>query len=286
MTAVLLALLAAFSYGVSDYLSGAASRKVHYGTVALVTQLVMTVATWIVVWFVPGTRGGGALTWGLVAGLGSSFGTFLLYRGLGAGQMNVVAPLSAATAAVVPVAAGLLLGERPSWVVLLGVAVIVPAIWLISSGEKQPGSSGRLVEGAIDGLLAGVAFAVSFIALDRAPAGSGLWPAAYAQLSALVVVAIAVGLVLRRARARGALTTPTAKDLAPAGVAGLLGALAVASFLLATGAGLLVVVSVLTSLYPAVTVLLARVLLAERTAPVQVVGLVLAAVGVVLVAAG
>lgn len=284
MIAVLLALTSALAYGVSDFLSGRASRTVHFARIALITQVVMTAATWCVVGFLPGVPVASAIVWGLIAGLGSSGGTLFLYRGLGAGAMNVVAPLSAATAALVPVAAGLALGERPTWLVLIGVAVLIPAIWLISAGPAQPGSRSRLVDGAVDGLLAGVAFAVSFIALDRAPSGVGLWPAAYAQLSALVVVGLAAWWVLRRT-ARADARTPRNAVIA-AGSAGLLGALAVASFLLATGHGLLVVVSVLTSLYPAVTVLLAILVLKERSAPVQRVGLALAVVGVIMVVLG
>lgn len=284
MTAVLLALTSAFAYGVSDFLSGNASRAIHYARVALITQAVMTVVTWAMVGFFGGSTTSGTVWWGVAAGFGSSLGTVFLYRGLGSGQMNVVAPLSAATAAIVPVAVGLALGERPSAWVLLGVALIVPAIWLISSTAPQPGRRRRGESGAVDGLLAGVAFAVSFIALDRAPSDGGLWPAAYSQLAATVVIAIAALVILRRARHREA-QMPFRAVLAAA-VAGVLGAVAVSAFLLATGHGLLVVVSVLTSLYPAITVLLARFVLGESAIRAQLVGFVLAAAGVILVAIG
>lgn len=284
MTAVLLALTSAFAYGLSDFLSGAASRTTHYARVALVTQLVMTVATWSVVGFFGGSSTAASVGWGLAAGLGSSLGTVFLYRGLGSGQMNVVAPLSAATAAVVPVAVGLTLGERPSALVLLGVAMIIPSIWLISSSAPQAGRRGRAGQGAIDGLLAGVAFAVSFVALDQSPSDAGLWPAAYAQLSAMVVIAVAALLILRRAGRRESPMPRTAMLAALA--AGVLGSVAVATFLLATGYGLLVVVSVLTSLYPAITVLMARFLLGESATAAQVAGFALAAAGVVLVTIG
>lgn len=291
MTAVLLALGAAVAYGVGDFLSGSASRTVHFARIALVTQAVMTAVTWAVVWPVGGTMSGSVIGWGLVAGVGASLGTVTLYRGLGSGQMNVVAPLSAATAAIVPAAFGVLTGERPSWLVLAGVVVIVPAIWLISSGERQPGEDRRLKEGAGDGLLAGIAFAVSFIALDRAPADGGLWPAAFTQLSALGVIGLAVGSLLRpgrseRVRSDRATAPERRRAYLAAAAAGVLGACAVAAFLYATGSGILVVTSVLTSLYPAVTVLLARLLLLETASRLQVVGLLLAVVGVVLVVGG
>ncbi|WP_228389150.1 DMT family transporter [Cumulibacter manganitolerans] len=282
MITVLLSLLAAVAYGISDFLSGVASRAVHYARIALVVQLTMTASTWVVVGLAGGSSGGGAVMWGLVAGLGTSTGTVLLYRGLGAGQMNVVAPLSAATAALVPVVVGLALGERPSWLVLIGVVLILPAIWLISATPAQPGATARLADGAVDGLLAGVGFAISFVALDRAPDDAGLWPAAWAQLSALAVIAVATSLILRR-RGSG---RPAGRSIVAAVGAGVLGALAVASFLVASRSGLLVVASVLTSLYPAITVLLAAATLGERTVRAQLVGLALAAGGVVLVVAG
>lgn len=295
MTAVLLALLSAVAYGASDFLSGVASRLTHYVRVSLLTQLSMTAATWIAVLLAGGASTSGALTWGLIAGIGSSAGTLLLYRGLGAGQMNVVAPLSAATAAVLPVLAGLVGGERPSWMVLAGVVVLLPAIWLVSSAPSEGEGSGRFADGALDGLLAGVGFALSFVALDRAPSGSGLWPAAYAQLAAGVVIAVMALLLRRRSRTvvergrdepvDGERWMPRRAAIA-AVVSGLLGAVAVGAFLLSTSAGLLVVASVLTALYPAVTVLLARAVFAERTAPTQLGGLMLAGVGVVLVVMG
>ena len=291
MVAVSLSLLAAVAYGVSDFLSGVASRAVHYARVALLVQLVMTLSTWAVVAIFGGTASQGAVVWGLVAGLGTSAGTVLLYRGLGAGQMNVVAPLSAATAALVPVIVGLVLGERPSWLVLVGVLLIIPAIWLISATPPQPGSTARFAEGAVDGLLAGVGFALSFIALDRAPDDAGLWPAAWAQLSALAVIAVAAPLIVRASRRASVSEQAVAgrlsrRSVLPAATAGVLGAVAVASFLFASRSGLLVVASVLTSLYPAITVLLAAGFLGERTVRVQVVGLALASTGVVLVAVG
>lgn len=295
MTAVLLALLSAVAYGASDFLSGVASRLTHYVRVSLLTQLSMTAATWIAVLLAGGASTSGAVTWGLIAGIGSSAGTLLLYRGLGAGQMNVVAPLSAATAAVLPVLAGLAGGERPSWMVLAGVVVLLPAIWLVSSAPSEGEDSGRFADGALDGLLAGVGFALSFVALDRAPSGSGLWPAAYAQLAAGVVIAVMALLLRRRSRTvvergrdepvDGERWMPRRAAIA-AVVSGLLGAVAVGAFLLSTSAGLLVVASVLTALYPAVTVLLARAVFAERTAPTQLGGLMLAGVGVVLVVMG
>ncbi|WP_134324675.1 EamA family transporter [Cumulibacter soli] len=286
MTAVLLALCAALAYGVSDFLSGTASRLMHYGRVALVCQSVMAVVTWAAVGFVPGDASMDALLWGALAGVGSGAGTVMLYRGLGSGQMNVVAPLSAATAAVVPVAFGLITGERPSVVILLGVVLIVPGIGLISSVRAQPGGRRRVMKGTVDGTLAGAAFAISYIALDGAPSGAGLWPAAYTQLSALAVIALAAALLIRPANRGHAVADGARRAHVAAVAAGLLGALAVATFLFATDHGLLVVTSVLTSLYPAATVILARVLLAERTSRAQLVGLTLAAAGIILVVVG
>src|SRR6202035_829329 len=102
--------------------------------------------------------------WGLVSGLGGGVGTLVLYRGLARGQMSVVGPVSAVGAAVVPVAVGLALGERPSLLTAAGVLVALPAIVLVAaSGSVR----GRLAAGLSDGLVAGLAFGILFVGLAQ-----------------------------------------------------------------------------------------------------------------------
>ena len=136
MTAVILALAGAISYGVSDFIGGLASRRTTVWPVAvlscagsLVGALVMAVAD-------PGSPTGTDLWWGAVAGIGAGVGTAFLYRGLAGGRMGVVAPVSGVGATAIPVLIGVLAGERPAALVWLGIVAALPGIWLVSRDES------------------------------------------------------------------------------------------------------------------------------------------------------
>ncbi|WP_345711154.1 EamA family transporter, partial [Kineococcus glutinatus] len=176
MTAVLLALASALAYGVSDFLGGVLSRRLHFALVGCAAQ-VAAVACTAALLALPGTPAPrtGDLLWGAAAGVGSAVGSLALYRGLARGAMNVVAPLSAVGSAALPVLLGLALGERLPAAALVGVVLALPAIWLVSrsAGTGPAEAAGR---GLGDGLLAGAGFALLFIGLERAGDGSGWWP--------------------------------------------------------------------------------------------------------------
>lgn len=285
MIAVGLALLCAITYGSSDFVAGITSRRMHYVRVGLLAQTAAAAATWAAVPMTGGTPTMRAVVWGAVAGVGGGVGTIALYRGLARGQMAVAGPVSAAGAAVVPVVAGLLFGERPSAVTLAGVVLVVPAILLISSGSSSGEGTrrrGGLVEGAVDGLVAGIGFGLLFLGLGRAGHGSGLWPTAFAAVVSLAVLVVSA-LAMRR-RIQGPRAT-AAQRLAAVG-SGLLGGAATVLYLVSARFGLLVVVAVLASLYPGITVLLARVILHERMSRWQLAGLGVAAVGIVAITVG
>lgn len=284
MTAVLLSLGAALAYGLSDFVGGLCGRRTSAWSVAVLAGVGGGLLLVVVAAVEGTTPGGGHLLWGAVAGVGNGFGTAFLYRGLSAGRMGVVAPVSGVTAAVLPVAVGVAAGERPSALVWLGIVVALPAIWLVAREPGSPpasrtGSAVRPGSGLPDGVLAGLGFGTLFAALAQVPDGAGLWPLVVSQLvGAVVVVGIA---------------TVLAQDWLPrhpaawgGGAAGLLGALATLGFLLATHHGLLTVSAVLTSLYPAGTVLLAALVLREHIHRAQLVGLALCALTVTFVATG
>lgn len=280
--AVGLALLCALAYGASDFVAGLTSRRMHYARVGLLAQTAATVAVWAAVPLAGGAITTRALVWGALSGIGGGVGTVALYRGLARGQMAVAGPVSAAGAAVVPVVAGLLFGERPSAVTLAGVVLVVPGIWLISSGPAGGERRGGLVEGAVDGLVAGLGFGLLFLGLGRAGHGSGVWPTAFGQVTSLAVLVVFAAAV--RGRVRGPSGTRPQR-LAALG-SGVLGAVATVTYLVSARFGLLVVVAVLASLYPGVTVLLARVVLHERMHRWQLAGLAVAAVGIVAITVG
>lgn len=283
--AVLLALFSAFAYGLSDFVGGLVSRRVSAWPVAVVGQLSAAVCTAAVALLVRGTPTAADLGWAVLAGAGSGVGTGFLYRGFASGRMGVVAPVSAVGAAVVPVVAGALGGERLSLVVWAGIALAFPGVWLVSStteelpGDGAPGRSVSFAEGVLDGILAGLGFGVLFAALGQVPQTAGLWPLALAQAMSLPAVILLAG-VLRAA------WLPRQRRAWWALAAGPLGASATGAFLLATQHGYLTISGIISSLYPASTVLLAAVVLHERVHRAQGVGLGLCALAIGLVAGG
>jgi drug/metabolite transporter (DMT)-like permease len=285
---IVLGLAAALLYGSSDFAGGVAARRLGSLRVTVVGAAVATVLAWAVLF---ASNGPGpsvhAVAWGLASGLAGGAGTLVLYRGLARGQMSVVGPVSAVGAAVVPVAAGVALGERPGPLVIAGVVVALPAIVLVAASGRPAGgraggsaggrASGLLGGGLPEGVAAGLAFGILFIGLAQAGRDDGLWPVASEQTGALLVTLAAV------VRARPSLRVPVRAAVLPV-LAGASGMAATVAYFYATHFSLLAIAAVLVSLYPGVTVLLARVLLHERFSPAQRVGLGLCALAVAAIA--
>lgn len=281
--AAVLALLSAVVYGAGDFAGGLASRRLPPAAVVLRSNLVGLVGLVLVApLFAADDVRGADLLWGAGGGLVGGIGVLLLYRGLAVGTMSVVAPITAVLAAVVPVAAGLLDGERPSALALVGIPVALVAIALLA---RDPDDAGPL-EGTSGGVLltafgAGLGFGLFFVALDRAGDDAGMWPLVAGRGASVTMFAV-VALLVSTARVGG----PAARQGSMPGlllVCGVCDSGANALFLLATHEGLLTLVAVLGSLYPASTVLLATTLTHERLARVQVLGVVLALAAVVLI---
>lgn len=299
--AVLLSLAAAIAYGISDFVAGLLSRRLPAAAVAVWTQtgsLAALAAAVLAGWlagigsFTAAPRAA-ALAWGVLSGVGAAGGTLALYRGLGRGQMNVVAPVSALGAAVLPAVLGVLTGERLRLLPGLGVVVGVLAVGLVST---VPGATGpRLPSAVLDGLAAGAGFALLFVGLARAGTASGAWPLLTGQAVSLLIL---LGYRLAYGRTRALTPRPAVghpldgrrrlagRDRLGAAGAGALAGAAVAAFLVATRHGPLVIIAVLTSLYPAATVVLAAVLLGERASRWQFGGLLLAVAAVAAISAG
>lgn len=280
MTGVLLALGSALGYGLSDFIGGLASRRTSAWPVAFLSAVGGLLGAVVLATALTGDATGSDLWWGALAGIGSGTGGAFLYRGLAAGRMGVVAPVSAVGAVMLPVAAGLLGGERPSLLVWLGIAAAVPGIWLVSREPAVDGGASGSAAGLADGAVAGLGFGLLFAAMGQVPEGAGYWPLVVAQSVALVAVVVTAGTLF------GARWWPAARTDWWGLVAGLLASAAVLTFVLAVHRGLLAVAAVLTSLYPAFTILLAATVVKERIHPGQAIGLALCAVTVGLVAGG
>ena len=273
---VVLSLVAALAYGLSDFVGGLVSRRTSAWAVAFTGNAAAFAGAVVLALVVDGAPSRSDLLWGALAGVGTGAGGAFLYRGLAAGRMGVVAPISAVGAALVPVCVGVATGERPAVLVWLGIAAAVPGIWLVS---REPGSSGDRAAGILDGVLAGLGFGLLFAAMGQVPEDAGYAPLALAQAVAMVCVALTASALAGR-------WWPYERSQAWGVAAGILATVAVVAFLLATQTGLLTVASVVTSLYPAITIALAALVLRERIHASQGVGLLLCGLAVGLVAAG
>lgn len=279
---VVLALASAVLYGVSDFVGGLASRRLSVWPVGVLACVGALSASVVLALVAPGEPTREDLAWGLLGGLGSGSGTAFLYRGLALGRMGVVAPLSAVGAVLVPLLVGLLAGERPQAIAWAGIAVALPGIWLVSreegtvDGSPDRSGSAGVVEGVVDGIAAGIGFGILFAALGQVPDGAGYWPLTANQLTSVLAMVVAA-LVL------GGDPRPRRWADAVGLVPGLLATVAVLLFVLATHHGLLSIAAVITSLYPAFTVLLAILVLREHVHRAQAVGLALCATSIVCV---
>lgn len=276
--AIALGLFAALCYGASDFVAGVSGRRASPESVAILSQPIALLAVVLAALAFGGrSPSASTLAWGAVSGLGSGIGTIALYRGLAVGRMSVVAPVSGVLAAALAAALGLATGDDLSAVRLTGLALALPGIALVTfqpSGTQKPTRTGLA-----EGIVAGAGFALLFIALARAGTASGAWPLVPGEAVAVASVLL-VGLSLGKPHGtwRAAWW--------PAVVTGLLGSMATLLYLAATGEGQLSVVAVLTSLYPAITIVLARLVLHERWARVQLVGLGISALAVCLISTG
>ncbi len=275
--AALLALSAAVAYGVGDFLGGVAARRVPPTAVVLWSHIVGLSMLVMLAPLVGGDVTAQALAIGAGAGLLGGVGVTLFYRGLAVGTMSVVAPIAALLSAAVPVVVGLATGERPSAAAFAGIALALGAVVLISREAPHVAASPLRWQALALAVAAGLAFGLFFVAIDRAGDGVGIWPLVGARVASVSLFAGlgAVG-VTSAALPRGA--------AAAAVGCGLLDASANVFYLLALDHGLLSVVSVLTALYPAGTVLLARYVLGEHLSPLQRAGLGVAGVAAVLIA--
>lgn len=273
MIAILWSLLGAVTYGISDFIGAIATKKSSAWPVAVITSLAAATAAALLALAAPGHPDGSHFAWAVLAGVGGGVGIAFLYRGLASGRMGVVAPTSAVCAAALPVIVSTLTGEQPPVLAWVGIVAALPGIWLVSLEPGTPFGG----PGLTDGLIAGVGFGVSFLGLGHVPESAGWWPLALMNLTSAAAV-IVVAIMLRQS----AFTRQPGAYLGAVG--GVLSGSAMAAFILATSHGLVSIASVLVSLYPAVTIVLAVMLLHEKVHRIQQFGFALCAGAVALVA--
>jgi len=277
--AVALGLASSLCWGISDFVGGLKSRSLELLSVLLLSQLtgLVLVALLVVLRGRPPPPAGD-LALGALSGVSGVLGLAAFYRGLATGAMAVVAPI-AASGAVIPVAAGLLEGERPSATQAAGVALAIAGVATVSRETGEAGRPARLAAGVGLALAAAVGIGGFFVALDHASGRDLPW----ALLAARAASVGGLGLAVIALRPRLAVARADAVALA------LVGALDVTAnglFAAAANEGLVSLAAVLSSLYPVVTIVLARLVLAERVRRSQGGGIAAVLVGVALISAG
>ncbi|MEW1844745.1 DMT family transporter [Nonomuraea angiospora] len=272
---VILATACAVVYGTADFFGGLATRRSQVLSVVVLSQIAGLVLILALLPVLPGAAGAAALSWGLAAGLSGAAGLVLFYRALATGVMSVIAPTTAVTSAALPVVFGLATGERPAFWALVGVALALCSVLLVSQDRSTERRGSRA--SVLTALAAGAGFGGFFILLAMAPDDAGLWPLVGARVSSITTVAL-LALLTRRALRPG----PGSLHIIVA--AGVLDMAANVLYLLAQQDGLLSLVAVLVSLYPASTLLLARQVLGERLRGIQVAGVACALGAVALIA--
>jgi drug/metabolite transporter (DMT)-like permease len=278
LAAVLLALAASASWGVSDFLGGLNSRRLTLATVMGVTTPIGLVVIGILVavrWQAPPNAT--FALWAAITGVLGAAGISALYRGLAVGRMGVVAPI-AATAPLIPVAVGLARGERPS--ALQGVGMGLALVGVVLTGREHDSAVRRRVaSGAGFGLIAAATFGGSLITLDEAANGDPYWATFVIRVASSLAVAVVLLATRSPVRAPRSLW-PALTVIAVLDIAGTV------LFAVSTTKGLISVVSVLVSLVPVFVAFLARFVLRERLERVQLGGAALAVAGVALISAG
>ncbi len=274
--ALLLAGFSALLYGVGDFCGGLATRRSPVPVVLAFSQLVglaIALGGALLLGQRPPTFADAA--WGAIAGVCGAAGLAALYSALATTLVAVASPVAAVTGAGIPVLLGVVTGERPALPACVGMGLALAAIVLLTAGRAGKKGDGTVRRAFLLGAAAGVGFGLFFFAISRTGHGSGLWPLVAARAATLFLVG---GIAL----ATGGLRKP-GPGLPLALLCGCLDMGANIAFLLASRQGLLSLTAVVTSLYPAPTVLLAMVVFRERLTPLRAAGLVVAIAGVALI---
>ncbi len=274
-----LAVLSSITYGAADFLGGLATKRSTTFSVVVFSQLSGLILVLVSLPFLPPSSPTASdFAWGAASGLAGGIGVALLYRGLAIGVMSVVAPVTAVCAVIIPLAVGAVLGERPTGLALIGVLLALLAIVLVSQTGHIEGGK-RATTGVGIAIASGIAIGFFLVFLQRTGPSAGLWPLVAARVVSVAFFTLA-GLVMRER------LLPRRESMAIVISGGALDMLANILYLLAVRQGLLSIVATLTSLYPASTIILARIILGERLRWLQQAGVACAVVAIMLIVSG
>jgi drug/metabolite transporter (DMT)-like permease len=277
----ILALGSAVLYGSADFFGGLTARRANTIATVVWSQAAGLVLLLLVLPFLPATTVSARdWTWGFVAGFSGGIGVAFLYRALAVGTMAVVAPTTAVIAAMIPVLFAFAAGERLRPLTFVGVALALVAILLVSRPASPESQADEPRKGFPPGfglaLFSGVSVGIFFLSLARTSTAAGMWPLVAARISSIGLFTI-IALVAKRTlwMSRPAAATAT--------LGGALDMAANAVYMIAARIGPLSIVVTLASLYPASTVILARIILKEHLSWTQIAGIVCALAAVILI---
>ena len=277
MFAIALGLAASLSWGVADFFGGIQSRRMPVVAVVLGSQLAgLVLVVSIVAVRGEGLPGGDFVFYAALSSIAGITGLMAFYHALSIGSMGVVAPLSSCAAAI-PLVVGLATGDRPSTLQGAGVVIAIVGV-LMASREATEHGGAAVAKGAGFALVSAVGFGCFFLAIDKASDTDVLWAVCVNRTVSVALLGLAVLVVRPKLGLQP-------KDMRTLAIVGVLDILANGFFALAATKGLVSVVAVLASLYPVVTVILARVVLKERLRTIQRVGAALALAGAALISA-
>jgi drug/metabolite transporter (DMT)-like permease len=274
--AILVGLIVAAAFGGGDFLGGIASRESSTVTVLAFAQITAAVIATVVAVIAGGPLSSTAILLGVGAGALNVTALGCLYQGLAIGQIGEVAPVAAVIGAIIPVTWGLATGERPGAVALVGCAMAVVAAALITL-ERDERKGFQVGRAHLLALAAGIGFGTSFILFAKASHHAGFWPVLSARLTATLGVGIVI-LVMRAPR-----SLPKRPGRIAIG-AGALDVTATVLQIVAVRLGLVAIVAPIASLAPAFTVVGAWWFLKEKASRTQLFGIIVAMVGLALIA--
>lgn len=277
MISILFGIGSALSWGAADFTGGLASKRALPSQVLVVAEIagLLPVAAALLFWreAVPPLS---AWLWSAAAGGLGTIGLLLFYRALADGQMAVAAPVSALLAAVVPVVAGALMAGLPDLLKFLGIALALAAIWTIAQGgqalDRRIGFQDLRLP-----LAAGIFFGLFFVLMHQAAIQAVVWPLISGRIAGASIVLIYGTALQRRSLKAGDRSIWPPRDVWPIAIfSGVIDVTGSAFYVLAARGGRMDIAAVLAALYPASTVILARLFLGERASPRQVAGILLA----------
>ncbi len=278
LLAVAYGLASAAVWGAGDFSGGLATKRGNVYVVVTLSQVVGLVCLLVLALLLEGALPPARdLFFGALAGLAGVVGILALYSGLARGRMGVVAPTTAVLSASIPVIVGIFTEGVPPVLVLAGFGLAVTAVWLLSGGGKAGGI--RRDELGL-ALLAGMGFSLFFVFIDRISIGVVFWPLTVARVASVPLLFM---FLLSRHWPSAKWELPARRVLPIIALSGILDSGGNYFFALATQSGRLDIAAVLASLYPASTVLLARLVLKETLGRRQWLGVAMALVALVLI---